>query len=876
MSAGKCDYKVIILIEITKKLCSVILTVAIVFSLFIFSFAAENVIVYSGNINAVAGQTISVPVRITNNKGFMGFSIILEFDDTVFTPVSVSAGDMLLNGSIIDSIGGTMESNIVKVVYTDSSVVTGNGILFNVNFNVSENASGNQSVKLSYVPTDTFDGNFDFVKFTCEDFSIFVENDYVENAVKFEGDSHSVNAGDILNVPISVKDAVGMSSFELDIVFNEKSFEFLGYNSGEILKGENAALIENTSSLTFSWTGSLVTENGNLLYLSFKVAEYIEKQEELLLSCKNVTFSDGFSKQSVCSNAKITIRNPHINEPAFIYSDSFISIENNYIDVPVYINNNHGVMGLGIDIAYATTVVKPVSATRGDILSSGNFEDNIESSSGNIKIRWNNTEDIYDNGLLFTVRFEILNNATLHTVPIEFVYLPSDTYNEKWEDVALDVNIDTVSVRPEYTIRFIADGVVVSSQKFNSDTNVDEIVLPSIPSKDGYTGKWDKFYLDVNKDVDVKCVYTPIQYTATFVSDGKVIGTDNFTVEDDSFNYPYVAKKLHYDWVWDEQKIELRDLTIEGRYVPITYTITFVSNGKTVKTQKYNVNTVDTIVAPQKSLPAKQHYTVEWEEWKGKIGNLTVNEIYVPVKYKISFYCQNKLIDVRTYTIETSESQLIPPKVPIIDGYSIEWPDISFEYKDQTVSAICTLKVYTAQFIVNGTVIDTQTFTVETDKLNEPPIPQKAGYIASWSAYNLKAGDLIINAKYCLPEVIMKAKETMDVDETARLFAYSNFDTTEKIWHSSNPEIAVVDEHGSVTTVNTGKCEIIVICYGLDSCGNEIKTTNKTEIVVKEKINSETFKEWFRAAFDEFFEVRIYDILENFKKFMIVLFRQAG
>ena len=122
------------MIKLKKRICSLILSVAIVASLSVFSFAAEDITIYSDNASAVAGQTISVPVKISDNYGFMGFSIILEFDDSVFTPVSVDTGDMLLNGSLTDSIGGTMQSNIVKVVYTGSSVVTEDGILFSVVF----------------------------------------------------------------------------------------------------------------------------------------------------------------------------------------------------------------------------------------------------------------------------------------------------------------------------------------------------------------------------------------------------------------------------------------------------------------------------------------------------------------------------------------------------------------------------------------------------------------------------------------------------------------------------------------------------------------------------------------------------------------------
>ena len=121
----------------------------------------------------------------------------------------------------------------------------------------------------------------------------------------------------------------------------------------------------------------------------------------------------------------------------------------------------------------------------------------------------------------------------------------------------------------------------------------------------------------------------------------------------------------------------------------------------------------------------------------------------------------------------------------------------------------------------------------------------------------------------------MTAKVTLKTDETTRLLTSCNFNDTRKSWSSSNPEVATVDKHGNVTAVGSGECKITVTCYGTDSFGNEIKATNETEIVVKEKLTAETFKERFRAAFDEFFRVKLHDYLYNFKEFMIVLFRYA-
>ena len=445
---------------------------------------------------------------------------------------------------------------------------------------------------------------------------------------------------------------------------------------------------------------------------------------------------------------------------------------------------------------------------------------------------------------------------------------------ESWEGKVGNLTVNEIYVAREYTVSFLCDGQIISQGKFTVETKAEEIELPEVPEKTGYTGKWNDVVIAA-KDIEVKCVYTPIVYTATFISDGKVIGTDTFTVEDKSLDYPVITKWANYDWVWDEHQIEARDLTVEGRYVPITYTITFVSNGKVVKTQEYNADTLDSIVAPAKSLPAKQHYTTECEDWKGKHGNITVNEIYVPIEYKMSFYCQGKLVATRIYTIETSLSQIIIPDVPKAEGYTVKWPEVKLEYKNQTINAVCTPIVYLAEFVADGEVVDICTFTVETEKLDEPAVPQKRGYIAAWGSYTIKAQDITVYAKYYSPEVAMRAKATLKTDETLRMLPSGNFAVTGRSLVSSDPDVATVDSYGNVTAVGKGKCDIYVTFYGKDSFGYEIKATNKTEITVKEQNGSDTFKDRFTAAFEDFFQVKLHDILYNFREFMILLFRYA-
>ncbi|MEE1012274.1 MAG: bacterial Ig-like domain-containing protein, partial [Acutalibacteraceae bacterium] len=149
------------------------------------------------DVSVMAGETVSVPVKISNNSGLMGFSLIFKYDESVLTPVSVTAGDMLSGGSFMDSIGGTMPAGQLKVTYCGYENVSADGTLFYVNFTASENISLSSTVNVSYIQKDTFDENFDNVIFNCENFDVSVKIPD-DGKQRFYSDSVTVYAGDEL------------------------------------------------------------------------------------------------------------------------------------------------------------------------------------------------------------------------------------------------------------------------------------------------------------------------------------------------------------------------------------------------------------------------------------------------------------------------------------------------------------------------------------------------------------------------------------------------------------------------------------------------------------------------------------------------------
>ena len=153
--------------KVSKKLAVILLSLVLALSAVYNTFAASVPNrVYAGSISVESGERVTIPVKIENNGGFMGFSIIVTYDAEIFTPVSVSKGEILA-GMFNDSID-TATDNSFKVVFTGTGNVTGDGVIFNIVFDVSDEASGKYDISLSYSQQDTFNEKWDNVVLNCE------------------------------------------------------------------------------------------------------------------------------------------------------------------------------------------------------------------------------------------------------------------------------------------------------------------------------------------------------------------------------------------------------------------------------------------------------------------------------------------------------------------------------------------------------------------------------------------------------------------------------------------------------------------------------------------------------------------------------------
>jgi hypothetical protein len=126
-------------------------------------------------------------------------------------------------------------------------------------------------------------------------------------------------------------------------------------------------------------------------------------------------------------------------------------------------------------------------------------------------------------------------------------------------------------LNPLPSATFKADGTVAAQIPFEKG----ELCCdpPAVPEKSGYTGAWSSFTAGTD-DVMVEPVYTPIQYTVTFVADGKTVAEIPFTIEDQVVTAPEVPVKDGFTGEWPKLTLTLSDITIEAVYTAVTESAT--------------------------------------------------------------------------------------------------------------------------------------------------------------------------------------------------------------------------------------------------------------------------------------------------------------
>ena len=99
------------------------------------------------------------------------------------------------------------------------------------------------------------------------------------------------------------------------------------------------------------------------------------------------------------------------------------------------------------------------------------------------------------------------------------------------------------------------------------------------------------------EDVELWARWEVITYTATFVNSDGTVGTVDFDIEDTALSEPAVPQRTGYTGEWEDYEIKAEDLTINAVYTPITYDITYenTKGAANGNPATYNIETAITL-----------------------------------------------------------------------------------------------------------------------------------------------------------------------------------------------------------------------------------------------------------------------------------------
>lgn len=307
-----------------------------------------------------------------------------------------------------------------------------------------------------------------------------------------------------------------------------------------------------------------------------------------------------------------------------------------------------------------------------------------------------------------------------------------------------------------YTITF-DDGVAQTVKTYTVES-ADSINPPPPTAREYYNGGWESFTPAYDDAQRVHAVYTPIEYSITFV-DGDSRTTVTYTVETaDSVTPPEVVPVPHYDVSWSFELAYTMDQTVEISRIPIEYWLNFGYYDKgdwtSVGEVHYTVETVDEIVLPEPD--EREHYTVEWEDPTPRFEkDQRVSVRYTPIVYSFMLrvwsdqtqgYVDFKRVE---YTAEDSGT-LALPAVPERRYYTAQWGAVDFQYDDsQVIQAEYTPIVYSIEFVCGNASdyyfkSEVVEYTVENmDALKQlPETAHRLGYTGEWPQFEVEFENL--------------------------------------------------------------------------------------------------------------------------------------
>lgn len=354
-----------------------------------------------GSAASKAGTTIKVPVTITDNPGIAGFTMDLKYDRSVLTPKTATVGELLKDsGNFTSNLEqeGVSAADLeqVTVYWQDEVNVTGDGVLFYLEFDISSEAK--EGAYALRIETDNeknviTNQELDDVKPDILD-NVVIVSDVLRGDVNQDG-------------TVDLRDAIYLARY--------------------LARWKSATLTQQQQKAADVRKDGVINVKDGVRLLQLLVggaeedAGNTEEVQALSMEPAGMqTFAVEPAEPQAFSEEQAGERSPQIAV------ESFESAPGDIISVPVSITGNEGIAGFDLQLQYDSAYLTPLSMEQGDLLVDGEFSSSLEEENrtedGTIGVHWSSTSDLAEDDILFTVEFQVSENASVgQSLPIEIV-----------------------------------------------------------------------------------------------------------------------------------------------------------------------------------------------------------------------------------------------------------------------------------------------------------------------------------------------------------------------------------------------------------------------------------------------------------------------
>lgn len=222
------------------------------------------------SVNAEVGETVTIPVMVSNNAGIAGFTLNIDYDEAVLELKKIARGALLQNS---DS-GLFVPNEAEKIVHYSNAVdVEGDGVLIDLQFYckaVSDSTPIGVTLK-DNEPSNFVNQNGIALKLQSDSGAMSITKlDPLHGVITVGNADGKPGEEVVLNVDITENPGVAVMNLELD--YDKTKLEYIGKEDGTLTGwevGTNAVWVGNED----------YTETGTILKLKFRVADTLEPQQ---------------------------------------------------------------------------------------------------------------------------------------------------------------------------------------------------------------------------------------------------------------------------------------------------------------------------------------------------------------------------------------------------------------------------------------------------------------------------------------------------------------------------------------------------------------------------------------------------------------------